>query len=463
MVNFARSSMCRTLFLWMGVLTLPATAAHSSLIHSNQFWIIQRERYVASPRAGVSTSVDTVYLGKGVRRREIHTNQAESDVPIEVRERFSEDNGRTWSALTPRKTTADDSQQRGVRMVEAPYSTIYDPVSGRTIETFYQSIFLEDPAKALDSTLRGDVQNYDHSFYRLSNDDGRTWSSRRMFTYEAGAPFNPDNWVDPAFLTRNRLNCSYDMIRLADGRLAFPLYYPVPYEDDDADKKACARVPWFGTGKGYVFGVKCFFGTWNAPKQDYDWTHGPPIFVPRRISTWGLTEPALAQLSGGRLLLEMRGSNARLDPAKHPGRKWISLSTDGGTTWSAVTDLRYDTGEQFYAPATFARMIRSSKNGKLYWIGNISRQPAKGMRPRYPLYVAEVDEAKAALKKSTLTVIDDRDADDTEQVQLSNFSLLENRETKALELYLTRYGERSIESPFGADAYKYTLTLTNPK
>lgn len=106
----------------------------------------------------------------------------------------------------------------------------------------------------------------------------------------------------------------------------------------------------------------------------------------------------------------------------------------------------------------WACLARAEKRG-----GHISREPAKGNHPRFPLSIAEVDKAKVALKKSTLTLIDDRDEDDTEQVQLSNFSLLENRETKALELYLTRYGERSIESPFDADAYKYTLTLTDQK
>jgi hypothetical protein len=169
-------------------------------------------------------------------------------------------------------------------------------------------------------------------------------------------------------------------------------------------------------------------------------------------------EPALAQFKDGTLLLEMRGSNAHLDPVKYPGRKWMSLSKDGGKTWSTVTDLHYDTGERFYAPSSFAKVLRSTKTGKLYWVGNISREPAQGNSPRYPLYIAEIDETKVALKKSTLTVVDDREPTDTAEVQFSNFSLLENRETRDLELYLTRYGERR-GSVFTADAYKYTLRL----
>jgi hypothetical protein len=63
-----------------------------------------------------------------------------------------------------------------------------------------------------------------------------------------------------------------------------------------------------------------------------------------------------------------------------------------------------------------------------------------------------------ALKKNTLTVIDDRSAEDTEAVQFSNFSLLENRETLDLEIYLSRFGEKK-DHQFSANAYKYVLTF----
>ena len=55
-----------------------------------------------------------------------------------------------------------------------------------------------------------------------------------------------------------------------------------------------------------------------------------------------------------------------------------------------------------------------------------------------------MDETIAAIKKDTLTIIDDRDPEkDSKEVQLSNFSVFENRETGEIELYLTRYGERA--------------------
>jgi hypothetical protein len=161
----------------------------------------------------------------------------------------------------------------------------------------------------------------------------------------------------------------------------------------------------------------------------------------------------------------MRGSNVALqsDPWKgkveSPGHKWMSTSRDGGRTWSPVTDLRYDTGEPFYSPAAFAKMLRHRGTGKLYWFGNITPNPPDGNRPRYPLYIAEVEEFTPALKKETLTVIDDRDPEkDPEAVQFSNFDVFEHPETGHIELYMTRYGE-TPGNTWTANAYRYAIIL----
>ncbi len=323
----------------------------------------------------------------------------------------------------------------------------------------FQRVFLGEPSDILKQYWKGEKKFYDHMTYRLSADDGRTWTKQRPMVYETGSPFDPNNWANPAYLSWNEMYGSYDMTVLHNGQIAYPASIRVSYQDDEEDRKACANVPKYTAPvPGYVGGVSCFLGKWNEGKEDYDWTHSKPVFVARRISTRGLSEPVIAELKDGTLLLEMRGSNAGLDPLKYPGRQWMSLSKDGGKNWSAVTDLRYDTGEQFYAPSTLAKFIRSRKTGALYWIGNISRGPAKGNLPRYPLYIAEMDEKIPALKKSTLTVIDDRSPEDTEAVQFSNFSLIENRETLDLEIYLSRFGEKK-DHVFSANAYKYTLIL----
>jgi len=99
-------------------------------------------------------------------------------------------------------------------------------------------------------------------------------------------------------------------------------------------------------------------------------------------------------------------------------------------------------------------MLRHS-NGKLYWFGNISATAPEGNSPRYPLVIAEVDEDKAALKRATVTAIDDRMPGQPADMQLSNFSVLENRETHGIELYLAGYGQ----NPDGADSLRYVLKV----
>jgi len=424
---------------------------------ANSLCSVRREVYIPSPRPGVSPVVGVQYLGKGLRQREIRGLQAKSDLAEKMEARFSEDNGQTWLPPTPLETGADSLRQGDITREDLSFAVNFDPTSRRTIEMVFQRIFLGDASEVLRQYWGGEKKFYDHMMYRTSEDDGRTWTQLRPLLYEAGADFDPKNWANPAYLHSNQMYGSYDVTLLRNGQIAYPASIAVPHEDDEEDRKIRANVPKYAS-TNHVGGVICFLGKWNKKKNDYDWTHSNPVYVPIRVSTRGLGEPSIAELKDGTLLLEMRGSNEGLDPVQYPGRKWISVSRDGGKNWSPVTDLRYDTGEQFYAPGSFARFIRSRKTGKLYWIGNISREPAKGGVPRYPLYIAEVDEKIPALKKSTLTVIDDRGPEDTKAVQFSNFSLLENRKTLDLEIFLSRFGEKP-DNKFSANAYKYTLTF----
>ena len=108
----------------------------------------------------------------------------------------------------------------------------------------------------------------------------------------------------------------------------------------------------------------------------------------------------------------------------HPSEQYVSYSGDNGRTYSTL--------------------IRHS-NGKLYWIGNITDKNPRGNSPRYSLIIGELDEDKIALKKKSITIIDTRKNNKSEHLQLSNFSVYEDRETKHIVVTLARLISHGIE------------------
>lgn len=178
-------------------------------------------------------------------------------------------------------------------------------------------------------------------------------------------------------------------------------------------------------------------------------------------SSRGMCEGTVAELSDGRLAMILRGSNQHW-PDK-PGRKWLSFSDNGGVSWSEVQPLCWDDGSMPESSATGSALFRSVKNGKLYWMGNLCRQGerANGNMPRSPLIITEVQEAPFALRRDTLTIIDQRAAHEDERVQMSNFRFYQDRVNGQVVLFLTRYGERGSANGkwLEADHYQYRIAL----
>jgi hypothetical protein len=120
-------------------------------------------------------------------------------------------------------------------------------------------------------------------------------------------------------------------------------------------------------------------------------------------TTRGLLEPTLAELSDRRILVIMRGSNARrrkrgLDL---PSYKWRSVSADGGRTWTAPEPWTYAGGDPFFSPSSMSRLFTHS-SGRIFWIGNITPENADGNSPRWPLVIGEVDPNTLGLVKRVL-------------------------------------------------------------
>jgi hypothetical protein len=422
-------------------------------------WSVRKEVYVSSPEPRTAISMTMNYIGNGFKREERRALIKSSDWTEKPRKRTSTDNGRTWSewqVIDEQKKIQGDYTLSGGE--DQGGTGPYDPVAGKLIKPVFQRIVKGNPQVAMSEIWKGNRLFSDHGFYQLSEDDGLTWGKAFMLKYEEGPDFDPANWGDKRFFRTNEMYIG-NVVVLKNGSVIITATIPVPFMDEE-DKNMPSIFP-NNYREGCVAGAICFIGRWNAELVNYDWKLSKPVFVPRRISTRGLVELNISELSTGKLMMIARGSNSGLDPEACPGRRWFSVSDDGGFTWSDIKDIRFDTGEQFYSPASISSAIRSSENNSLYWIGNISEKPVNGNSPRYPLVIIEVDEEKFCFRKNTLTVIDDRDPlHDSESVQLSNFSILENRETHEIELYLTRYGEHG-DGPdtWSADTYKYTLQL----
>jgi hypothetical protein len=414
----------------------------------NNIATIQRQVYSPHSTERGAALISARYVGEGLRREEYLCFEGFSDWTTHRSRRVSDDNGRTWSEWQLLRSTWPT--QRGFTKREEARAWCFDPRSGLCIDFVFQRIL---PGVG-DNPMEDYLGRADHSFWCVSEDEGETWGPLRQFRYEKGAEYDSGSWSRRDFYEHNRTFGSYSAIATRDGSVIYPCSeIPMEIVDDG--------------GPETVDGIICFIGAWDSTEEDYSWERSQPICVPHRISARGLLEPCVAELSDGRLWLVMRGSNRTFigdswsGEVDNPGRKWMSLSDDGGRTWSPVTDLRYDTGEQFCSPSAFAKVLRHSDTGRLYWFGNICPEPSIGNRPRVPLYLAEVDESIPALKRDTLTVIDDRDpTTDTDMVQLSNFQVFENRESAEIELYLTRYAERPSHRTH-ADAYRYTITLTD--
>ena len=70
-----------------------------------------------------------------------------------------------------------------------------------------------------------------------------------------------------------------------------------------------------------------------------------------------------------------------------------------------------------------------------------------------------MDEETGCLIRETLTVIDTRRDGENSKVQLSNFKILQNRETGQMELYLIKLDQYSGHDKYDCETWKYTIVL----
>jgi len=386
--------------------------------------MLPRELYLppAGPNIGQRSSVS--YTDGELTRVEMWSTECESDAPREHKRRTSRDNGRTWSELEDIEA-AVNQQLPGGGIVTSGGGGQYDTRLGILYQVGLRRIWPGMPIYTY-SWGAHEHKFIDHVFVR---EDG---GPERMFRYEDGPDFDPDNPFEAAYCENNRAYPGVHVEFAEDGTA----YYPLVTYKHRTD---------YSFNRGGVRLMR------RDPKSG-EWTASDAQFVSAEVSSRGMLEPDVAVLRDGTLLVVCRGS----DTPTTPGHKWMCTSQDGGRTLSPVEEFRYDDGSSFYSPSSIHRFFRSTKNGILYWLANICEDPPKGNSPRYPLWLAEIDEEKRAVKKDSLVLVDTRREGEPEGVQMSNWSLIEDRETLNVEMYLSRIGENA-ERFWESGVHRYTF------
>jgi hypothetical protein len=354
----------------------------------------------------------------------------------------------TWQAALPepwRKLRATIGREAGD--VAVPY--VYDgaPAAGPQLEKIYRNhqAVICDPQRCVAVSIvsrhpadTGVGFPDEKLWYRVSTDGGATWDRERPII-QTGAEYSPMHPNRYVWVGRNGFETAAGWIgRMSNGQILFPFCY-APL---GADGKQ------YNPLRAFTFSyVACLIGSWNEAGTDIVWDVSAPAEISADLASRGVSECAVVELlkSPGHILIVSRGGNEP-NTGTQKACHWRTLSTDYGKTWSAYTPFTYETGEEFFSPASFCNAIRSSKTGKVYWVGNITRAVPRGNLPRFPLVIGEIDEEKLALRKATVTIVDDRQADDPPNLQLSNFGLLEDPATGNLLITLTR---SDFQAPVG--------------
>ena len=384
--------------------------------------------------------------------------------------RISKDNGRTWSEW---ETKFDDNTagRRG-RVPGSPHGDeLLDNVcfqfvheqSGCMVGSGSHMYYLNGHDVGYFAMWEKGEDNFrTHAYFTFKRPNGEV--VRRMFEFEeGGADYDPEKYRDPAYIDKNRALAEGVRV-LPDGDLCIGLWVTMTL----CCKLAGVDVNnYFPSCPNLQFGLIYARGHWNPEKEDYEFTYSNPIMLSDVQSSRGMMEPALEVLPNGRWLVVFRGSNmcsevwnTRISPSA-PGFKWYTYSDDGGKTFAPAMPWHFDTREVVYSPASTSSFFRSKKNGKLYWIGNIIDEPWRvhSNNPRWPLQICEVNEEHGYLIKDTLTVIETV-RDGQTGIELSNFGLLEDRETQDLHMSITKINfndQYQEEGNWYSEAWEYVI------
>ena len=420
---------------------LPATAVMLTVLASAaELGAVRREVFLPSPKPGVAVLAATYATRPaGDDLISIHQLMSRSDTVDIAFLRHSADGGRTWSAAVEIPTL---EHRPGGKLRRALRGGVADPRTGRFVRFHIEGLL------PTDDPLEGMRQWY--VCYSVSTDGGRTWPvSGRVI--QDGPEFLPEHPLPGVWIGKNCVmvgDLASVPIFLRDGTLLVPVII-TPIGPGGT---------YHNPGGGYTYSdAAALRGRWREDGS-LRWEMSELIKADPARSTRGMDEPTFAELSDGRVLAVLRGSNQT--KSQLPAYRWASWSKDGGRTWTAPEPWTYEDGTNFFSPSSCSQLVPHS-SGRLFWIGNIAPTNAEGNRPRYPLVIGEVDSRTGRLLRGTVRPVDDRGPGDGEMLSLSNFSAREDRATGEIVVNLSRLFQRSKpgEMNWTSDAYLYRVPV----
>jgi len=417
---------------------------------------------IVTARENYYTTIDERYTNPDGLRRVRHISKAwESDFTNRQTVQYSDDNGATWGpeedSYGDVYSTAPDGSWEIMNCNCA--ADVYNPAHRHFVGMGMQRIFKNGRKAAYEAFWRRSEREWSDHCFLFVRGENEPDAAASLIKFEQGPEFNPDNPLAPGYFNTNQAYFSVPWV-MKNGDVCFAIG---PLVSDCCRILGVDTQNVFPSNPGIFYGMIAGRGVWNG--NNYDINFSRPVVLSDLLSSRGIDEPIVAELTSGRLLVAHRGSNTRSENWKTriepgaPGFKWYTYSDDGGKTFAPSAPWHFDDGEVIYSSATFSRFIRPLKNGKLYWVGNITGHKVDGNYPRWPLQIVEVDERYGTAKKNSLTVIDTRRDGEPDTVQLSNFDLMEDRATGDLEVRLTKIGQYGAKEPWRADTWKYTVTV----
>jgi len=278
------------------------------------------------------------------------------------------------------------------------------------------------------------------TWYRISVNNGKTFSELRQVIIEGYTSMNP---IANVQIGRNGFNVDFTrpIVRATNGEIMVPVGL---HPWDEVNGKIYRPV----NDAGLFQDAGVLIANWLQNGEDVIWKFGEWLRIDYSKSTRGLSEPTIVETNQpGKFAMLARCSNS--GRPELPGYAWVSFSNDYCRSWSVLKPFTYTDGGNFFVPTSHSTLFKSGKTGRVYWIGNLNETNPSGSHPRYPLAIGEVDLENFGLIRETVINIDTRHPEtEGPLVQLSNFKIMENKDTNEILLVCTRIeGTKNANHP----------------